>query len=68
MTTNPDYSKCAMQFYCPMPITNARLANAYVPFQRLECTFPAMLGLQRGTIFPELDRPYGADPEFTADA
>jgi hypothetical protein len=27
-----------------------------------------MKGLKAGTIFPELDRPYGVDPEYTVDA
>jgi hypothetical protein len=48
----------------PMP----RLATAYVPFQYLNSVYPPMQGLERGTIFPELDRPYGVDPEYTVDA
>lgn len=48
----------------PMP----KLATAYVPFQYLSCVFPPMQGLENGTIFPELARPYGVDPEFTVDA
>ncbi len=48
----------------PMP----KLATAYVPFQYLNCVYPPMQGLERGTIFPELDRPYGIDPEYTYDA
>jgi len=71
MTCNPIYNRCMMQFYNPAPILNARLAHAYVPFQYIHdvnCIYPPMKGLQQGTIFPELDRPYGADPEYTIDA
>jgi len=50
--------------YMPMP----KLATAYVPFQYLNSIYPPMQGLERGTIFPDLDRPYGADPEYTYDA
>jgi hypothetical protein len=63
-----DYDKCKMQYYHPEPITGARLAHAYVPFQCLMCLYPPETGLERGTIFPELDRPYGSEAEYTADA
>lgn len=60
-----------MQCKCPMipfmPVM-PKLANAYVPYQYMNCIYPSMQGLDRGTIFPELDRPYGADPEYTVDA
>lgn len=68
MNIDPEFQKCAMQYYCPGPIFNTRLAHAYVPFQRLMCLYPPLLGLERGTVFPELDRPYGADPEYTVNA
>lgn len=58
---------CKMQYYCPMPILGARLAHAYVPFQCLCCLYPPEKGLRQGTIFPELDRPYGTDPEYMED-
>lgn len=45
-----------------------KLAHAYVPFQHLHSVYPLMKGLEEGTIFPELDRPYGVDPEYTVDA
>ncbi len=45
-----------------------QLAKAYVPFQQLCTVYHPRVGLQRGTIFPELDRPYGTDPEYTVDA
>lgn len=63
-----DYAACKQQFYNPAPITNARLAHAYVPFQYLDCLYTPKMGLKAGTIFPELDRPYGTDPEYTVDA
>lgn len=55
---------CFVPQYLYMP----KLATAYVPFQYLMCLYTPMDGLGRGTIFPELDRPYGVDPEFTVDA
>jgi hypothetical protein len=59
-----------MQSCMPMPqvLVMPNLATAYVPFQYLNCLYPPMRGLGQGTIFPELDRPYGVDPEYTADA
>ncbi|HEY9060815.1 MAG TPA: spore coat associated protein CotJA [Pseudobacteroides sp.] len=45
-----------------------KLAHAYVPFQYMNCLYTPEVGLKRGTIFPELDRPYGVDPEYTVDA
>lgn len=44
------------------------LAHAYVPFQHMGNIFNPMEGLCKGTIFPELYRPYGVDPEYTVDA
>ncbi|HHZ20506.1 MAG TPA: spore coat associated protein CotJA [Firmicutes bacterium] len=35
-----------------------QLARAYVPFQAYVERWPPMVGLERGTIFPELYRPY----------
>lgn len=58
---------CKQQYYNPLPIVGARLAHAYVPFQFLCCLYYPETGLKQGTIFPELDRPYGADPAFTYD-
>lgn len=62
------FNMCKMQYYCPQPITGARLAHAYVPWQFLVCLYPPETGLKQGTIFPELDRPYRSDPEYTTDA
>ncbi len=58
---------CKIQYYCPQPILFAKLAHAYVPFQCLCCLYPPEKGLAQGTIFPELDRPYGTDPEYMTD-
>lgn len=38
--------------------TNMRLAQAYIPYQIMTRTFPPMEALQKGTLFPELYRPY----------
>jgi hypothetical protein len=35
-----------------------RLAQAYIPIQTYIQRWPPMVGLERGTIFPELYRPY----------
>ncbi|MCX7921568.1 MAG: spore coat associated protein CotJA [Clostridia bacterium] len=56
-----------MQYYSSECMPMPKLAHAYVPFQCLVCLYPPMQGLERGTIFPELDRPYGMDPEYTVD-
>lgn len=58
MPMQPSYPCCFI-----MP----ELAHAYVPFQCLDQVYPPMQGLKQGTIFPELDRPYGMDPEYTID-
>jgi len=58
---------CKLQYYCPQPIVCARLAHAYVPFQILCCVYQPEIGHRQGTIFPELDRPYGTDPEYLFD-
>jgi hypothetical protein len=44
-----------------------KLAHAYVPFQCMKDIYPPMVGLTQGTIFPELDMPYGEDPEYMID-
>lgn len=62
-----DFDMCKLQYYNPQPIVGARLAHAYVPFQCLYCLYQPEKGLKQGTIFPELDRPYGADPAYTYD-
>jgi hypothetical protein len=39
-------------------IKDVRLAQAYVPYQKLCTLFSPIEGLKRGTIFPELYSPY----------
>jgi len=56
------------QSYLPECLFMPKLAHAYVPFQYLVCLYTPLDGLEKGTIFPELDRPYGTDPEYTVDA
>jgi hypothetical protein len=52
----------------PMTLTPVfKLAHSYVPYQQLTCIYPPLKGLKCGTIFPELSRPYGTDPEYTVD-
>lgn len=34
------------------------LAMAYVPIQSLDTIYPAELALKRGTLYPELDKPF----------
>lgn len=57
-------SPCGCESYLCMP----KCAHAYVPFQYLCNVYPPMKALERYTMFPELDRPYGTDPEYTVDA
>lgn len=39
-------------------ITNVKLAQAYVPFQKFCTTLPPETALARGTVFPELHSPW----------
>jgi hypothetical protein len=41
----------------PLPATTV-VAMAYVPFQQYNSTYPPEKGLEAGTIFPELDKPF----------
>ncbi len=65
MNTKKSSPPCITPAFMP---ADPQLAHAYVPFQTLVCIYPPMKGLCAGTIFPELDRPYGVDPEYTVDA
>jgi hypothetical protein len=47
-------------FGIPVMPDNPQLAEAYVPYQVYMGILPAMEGLHKGTIFPELYRPYQA--------
>lgn len=62
--------KCGMpvQNSCEQVLLMPECAHAYVPFQNLNSVFDPCKGLCNGTIFPELSRPYGLDPEYTVDA
>ncbi len=40
------------------PYENTGLAEAYVPFQCYTESYRPMEALKRGTLFPELDKPY----------
>lgn len=41
----------------PLP-ANPVVAMSYVPFQQFGTTYSAEKGFDRGTIFPELDKPF----------
>ena len=45
---------------------DARLAEAWVPYQCMMMVFDPAVGLHHGTIFPELVRPYEPHP-YTAE-
>lgn len=52
---NTDSSFCKIPEFMPLdPV----LANAYVPYQRLNEIYTPQTALMQGTIFPELDMPY----------
>jgi hypothetical protein len=42
----------------PVMPESPQLAQAYVPYQVYMGILPAMEGLRKGTVFPELYRPY----------
>lgn len=42
----------------PVMPEDPQLAQAYVPYQVYRGIFPVMEGLRKGTVFPELYRPY----------
>lgn len=66
-----NYQNCycnGLPYCAPGYCSKLELAHAYVPFQCLGRVYEPARGLDRGTIFPELDRPYGADYEYTVDA
>jgi hypothetical protein len=59
---------CIAPYTIPFMPLMPKYAHAYVPFQTLTNVYPPEKGLVQGTIFPELDAPYGSDPEYTVDA
>lgn len=46
------------EFSIPVMPRNPQLANAYVPYQVMCKIYEPMKALMKGTIFPELVRPY----------
>lgn len=68
MNMNPVYDNKMPQYNFVQCMPMPKLAHAYVPFQYVTSLYPPMKGLEKGTIFPELDSPYGSDPEYTIDA
>jgi hypothetical protein len=55
-----DYNECEDYEMNNYP-HGLRLAQAYVPFQAYDEHYPPLKGLKKGTIFPELYRPYKSD-------
>ena len=43
---------------CVNELDSLPLAMAYVPMQQWETPYDAMTGLDRGTLFPGLDKPF----------
>lgn len=68
MNNNPDLYCNRLPYCCPGYYSELKLAHAYVPFQCLNNVYEPMAGLCRGTVFPELYSPYGAEPAYTYDA
>lgn len=52
------------QVFTTQPLS---LAMAYIPYQQWNTTYEPALGLQRGTIFPELDKPFVGEEAITDD-
>ncbi len=48
----------APHYEIPVMGPQFKLAEAYVPYQVLQKVYEPMKGLMKGTIFPELVRPY----------
>ncbi len=46
---------------CEEQMENVRLARACVPFQQMDQIYSPIVGLCKGTIFPELYWPYKSD-------
>lgn len=46
------------EIFLDLMVPQYQLARAYVPFQAYVERWPPIVGLERGTIFPELYRPY----------
>ena len=48
----------APHYKIPVMGREFKLAEAYVPYQVMQKVYEPMTGLMKGTIFPELYRPY----------
>ena len=48
------YMKCPQSLYCSV----SELAQACVPYQQYTASYPPEEALEKGTMFPELYRPY----------
>ncbi len=46
------------EIYHYMTVADAPLAMAYVPYQQWEATYDPCRGLQAGTVFPSLHKPF----------
>jgi hypothetical protein len=53
---NMDGQACELN-RSPLPAVTV-VAMAYIPFQQNNPTYPPEKGLEMGTIFPELDKPF----------
>lgn len=52
------------QIFTTQPLS---LAMAYIPYQQWNTTYEPALGFQRGTIFPELDKPFVGEEAISND-
>lgn len=68
MNNYPAPMMMPMQCPCEPVLYMPKCAHAYVPFQIMGEVYPPMKALETATMFPELDRHYGVDPEYTVDA
>jgi hypothetical protein len=48
----------------PLP-ENPQLTMAYVPYQNMDTVYEADQALTRGTLFPELDKPFYGERGFS---
>ena len=57
---NPMMGRCPQSAIMPRTDTmrEKAIGMAYVPWQQFGCTYEPMQGLQAGTIFPELEKPF----------
>ncbi len=58
MNNNNDDCGCGFDDEMDVFPSNPMLAQSYVPYQYMERTFKPNIGLENGTIFPELVSPY----------